>query len=81
MSNNFLFALDQKQNEIIISDSPKGSLAISLVERISRNNNEVLYQAVTTLESIAKTPEFDPALFKQMDKVCQMIYRNYKEGH
>lgn len=79
MNKNFLFAIDQKQNEVIVSESPKGSLAIRLVERISRNKNEVLYNAVTTLESISKTTEFDPALFKQMDKVCQLLYSKHKE--
>jgi hypothetical protein len=74
MNKNFLFAIDQDKEEVIISESPKGSMKINFIERIGRNENEMLYNAVITLTSITKDPNFDAALFKAMDKVCQLIY-------
>jgi len=75
MSKNFLFAIDEQTKEVIISESPKGSIKINFIERIGRKENEILYNAVVTLTSITKDPNFDAALFKAMDKVCQMIYK------
>jgi hypothetical protein len=80
MKNNFLFAIDTATEEVIISDSPKGSNKINLIERISRKDNEILYSAVVTLTAITKASNFDGSLFKAMDKVCQMIYKKYKEN-
>lgn len=73
-----LFAIDFTTEEVIVSDSPKGSNAVHFVERVPRTKNEILYQAVITLTSITKSPQFDSALFKAMDKVCGMIYTKYK---
>lgn len=71
---SMLFAIDTKTEEIIVSDSPKGSNEIKFIERIKRVDNEVLYNAVVALTIITKDPNFDVAIFKAMDKVCQMIY-------
>ena len=76
---SMLFAIDPKTGEIIISDSPKGSNEIIFIERIKRQNSEVLYNAVVTLTIITKTPNFDITIFKAMDKVCQMLYTKHKE--
>ncbi len=70
----FLFAIDIDKEEIIVSESPKGTNRIDLIERIKRQDNEVLYLAVQTLTSISKSPNFDVKIFKAMDKVCQMLY-------
>jgi hypothetical protein len=78
MSKNFLFAIDQDKEEVIISESPKGSMKINFIERIQRKENEVLFNAVLTLTAITKDPNFDAALFKAMDKVCQLIYNKSK---
>jgi hypothetical protein len=79
MSNNVLFALDIDKEEIIISDSPKGSDKINFVERISLKDNEILYNAVVTLTSITNDSNFDISIFKAMDKVCQLIYVKHNE--
>ena len=75
---SMLFAIDTKTEEIIVSDSPKGSNEIKFIERIKRVDNEVLYNSVVALTSITKDPNFDVAIFKAMDKVCQMIYNKNK---
>ena len=75
-----LFAIDAKTEEIIVSDSPKGSNEINFMERIKLQDNEVLYNAVVALTSITKAPNFDVAIFKAMDKVCQLMYNKHKEG-
>lgn len=69
-----LFAIDEGAEEIIVSESPKGSNKINLIERISRKENELLYQAVLSLTLITKDPNFEPSIFKAMDKVCQLLY-------
>ncbi|HPS72370.1 MAG TPA: hypothetical protein PLM70_08965 [Bacteroidales bacterium] len=66
-------------DEVIVSDSPKGSKKINFIERIARQENVVLYNAVVTLTSITNAPYFDTKIFKAMDKVCQMIYNKHKE--
>ena len=76
---SMLFAIDLKTDEIIISDSPKGSNEIKFIERINLENSEVLYNAVVALTSITKDPNFDIKIFKAMDKVCQMLYAKHKE--
>jgi hypothetical protein len=76
-----LFAIDTNSEEVIISDSPKGSNNVNFVEKISRNDNEILYHAVNTLTSITKASVFDDRIFKAMDKVCEMIYDKHKETH
>lgn len=74
-----LFAIDAKTDEIIVSESPKGSNEVKFIERIKRQDNEVLYNAVITLTGITKLPNFDITIFKEMDKVCQMIYNKNKD--
>jgi len=75
---SMLFAIDTKTEEVIVSDSPKGSNEIKFIERIKRQENEVLYNAVVALTIITKDPNFDVTIFKAMDKVCQMIYNKNK---
>ena len=75
---SMLFAIDTKTEEVIVSDSPKGSNEIKFIERIKCEDNEVLYNAVVALTSITKDQNFDVAIFKAMDKVCQMIYNKNK---
>jgi hypothetical protein len=79
MNKNILFALDLNTEEVIISDSPKRSNQINFIERIGRQDNDMLYVAVVTLTSITTAANFDIAIFKAMDKVCQMIYSKHKE--
>jgi hypothetical protein len=79
MSANNLFAIDQKTEEVIVSESPKGSNQINFIERISRQENELLYNAVTILTNISQAPDLDVPIFKAMDKVCQLIYGKKKE--
>ena len=73
-----LFAIDPNKEEVIVSDSPKGSNKINFIERIGREKNELLYNAVLTLTSITNDPNFDISIFKAMDKVCLMIYEKQK---
>lgn len=75
---NKLFAIDQNTHEIIVSVSLKGSKKIDFIERIARQDNTMLYNAVVTLTSIAQSPDLDTAIFKAMDKVCQMLYEKHK---
>lgn len=74
---NLLFAIDQNTQEINVSESPKGSNKINFIERIRRQENDMLFNAVTTLTSISKASDFDISIFKTMDKVCQMIYNKH----
>jgi hypothetical protein len=71
-----LFAIDAEKQEVLVSESPKGSKAISQIARVSRNDNELLYQAVKTLTIMSTSQTFDVKVFKAMDKVCQLIYTN-----
>jgi hypothetical protein len=79
MNKNYLFAIDDQTNEVVISESPKGSMKINFIERLSKKENEILYSAVLTLTSITKEANFNANLFKAMDKVCQLIYTLHKE--
>jgi hypothetical protein len=79
MNKNLLFAIDVNTEEIVVSESPKGSNQVHLIERMVRKENEILYNAVVTLTSITKAPNFDVAIFKAMDKVCQLIYNKQTE--
>jgi hypothetical protein len=78
MNKNILFAIDMNTEEIIVSDSPKGSNKINFIERIGHQDNDILYNAVLTLTSITRASNFDNSIFKAMDKVCQMIYNQHK---
>ena len=80
MNKNILFAIDTHTEEVIVSDSPKGSNKINFIERIRRQDNLILYHAVVTLTSLTNASNFDTAIFKAMDKVCQMIYDKQKEN-
>ena len=74
-----LFAIDIQTQEVIVSGSYKGSNKINFIERIVQSDNDMLYYAVQTLTSITKSSSFDMAIFKSMDKVCQMMYGEHKE--
>ncbi len=76
---SILFAIDPNSKETIVSESQPGSNKIDFIERINRGENEILFNAVVTLTSITKIPDFDIKIFKAMDKVCQLIYSKYKE--
>lgn len=76
---SILFAVDTASEETIISQSQKGSKSVEFRERVRRSENEPLYNAVVALTSITKAPDFDVAIFKSMDKVCQMIYKKHNE--
>jgi len=76
---NLLFAIDTNTEEVIVSESPKGSTKINFIERIGRQENLGLYHAVVTLTSLTNASDFDIKIFKAMDKVCQMIYNKHKE--
>jgi hypothetical protein len=75
-----LFAIDQNTNEIIVSESPKGSNKINFIERIERDQNIILYNAVLTLTSISSASNLDVSLFKAMDKICIQIYGKHQEN-
>lgn len=77
MNKNILFAIDKNTDEIIVSESPKGSNKINFIERIKRQDNGPLYHAVVALTSISNASNFDATIFKAMDKVCQMIYNKH----
>lgn len=79
MKKDLLFALETTTEEVIVSASFKGSNNMDFIERIGKNENEMLYYAVQTLTSITRDPNFDVAVFKAIDKVCQMIYNNHRD--
>lgn len=79
MNKNMLFAIDLNTEEVIVSDSLKGSNKINFIERIARKDNDILFNAVVTLTSITKASNFDISIFTTMDNVCQMIYSKHKE--
>jgi hypothetical protein len=79
MNKNLLFAIDINTEEVIVSDSSKGSNKINFIERIKRSDHDMFFKAVLTLTSISKASNFDTAIFKAMDKVCQMMYNKHKE--
>lgn len=76
---NMLFAIDTNTEEVIVSDSPKGSSKINFIERIKRQDNADLYKAVELLTSLSSASNFNASIFKAMDKVCQLIYNKHKE--
>jgi hypothetical protein len=80
MYKNLLFAIDKNTDEIIVSESPKGSNKINFIERFKRQDNDILYNAVLTLTSITKSSNFDSEIFNSMDKVCQIIYNKHNEA-
>jgi len=80
MNKSLLFAIDIHTQEVIVSGSSKGSNKIDFIERIVQSDNDMLYNAVQTLTSISKSSSFDMAIFKSMNKVCQMLYSKHKES-
>lgn len=78
MNTSKLFAIDPAREEVIVSESAKGSNQINLIERVKKSENEMLYKAVDALTCITKDNNFDAAIFKAMDKVCQLIYNQHK---
>jgi hypothetical protein len=79
MNKKFLFAVEKNTEEVIVSYSSKGSNKINFIEHIKRSDNDMFFNAILTLTSIAKSSNFDEAIFKSMDKVCQMMYNKHKE--
>ncbi len=77
--SSLLFSIDTDTEEVIVSESPKGSNQINFIERIGKKENEVLYSSVVTLTTITHSPSFDTTIFKSMDKVCQLVYNKHKE--
>jgi hypothetical protein len=73
-----LFAIDFNTEETLVSESEKGNNKVNFIERISRNENELLFDAVITLTKITNSTNFDITIFIAMDKVCQLIYNKYK---
>ena len=80
MNKSLLFAIDIDTQEVIVSGSSKGSNKVNFIERIVKSDNVMFYNAVQTLTSITKSSDFDMAIFKSMDKVCQMLYSKHKES-
>ena len=76
---NMLFAIDTNTEEVIVSDSPKGSNKINFIERIGRQDNVNLFKAVEILTNISSDANIDASILKTVDKVCQMIYKKHKE--
>lgn len=77
MQQTLLFAIDPNTGETLVSASSKGSNRIQLLERIAREAHPVLNDAVLTLTGLARSPDLDPAIFRAMSKVCQMLYRQH----
>jgi hypothetical protein len=76
---NKLFAIDSNTEEVIVSESPKGSKKLNFIERIRQQDNADLYKAVELLTSISNASNFDNSIFKVVDKACQLIYNKHKE--
>jgi hypothetical protein len=78
MKKTILFAIDLNKEETLVSESEKGNNKVNFIERISRNENELLFDAVVTLTKITNPNNFDITIFNAMDKVCQLIYNKFK---
>jgi len=78
MKKSILFAIDFNTEETLVSESEKGNNKVNFIERISRNENELLFDAVITLTKITNSTNFDITIFNAIDKVCQLIYNKYK---
>jgi hypothetical protein len=78
MKKTILFAIDLNTEETLVSESEKGSNKVNFIERISRNEDELLFDAVVTLTKITNPNNFDITIFNAMDKVCQLIYNKFK---
>jgi hypothetical protein len=80
MKKTILFAIDGETEDILVSESEQGSNKVNFIERIQRNKNELLFDAVVILTRISNSADLDLALFKAMDKVCQMVYSKHIEN-
>ena len=80
MKKTLLFAIDLTTNEVMVSESQKGSKEITFIERIPQRENELLFDAVSSMTKLITSPKFDVMLFKAMDKVCQLIYEKEKQS-
>ncbi|HLV52896.1 MAG TPA: hypothetical protein VKY29_02665 [Cryomorphaceae bacterium] len=78
-NKTLLFSVDPKEEAVLVSESVKGSREINFVERVPREANAMLFDAVATLTAMAKSPDFDAAIFRAMDKVCRMIYLKHRQ--
>lgn len=78
MKKTLLFAIDPTKEEIIVSASAKGSYQVQPVERMPRQTNELLYDAVALLSAMTDSPHFNMAVFRSMDKVCQLMYAQHQ---
>jgi hypothetical protein len=78
---NKLFAIDTETQEVIVSESPKGSKAIHFIERVAKKDNAELYDSVVKLSDMARAADFDLKEFKSLDKTCQALYRVYRENN
>jgi hypothetical protein len=76
---NILFAIDTNTEEVIVSESSKGSKKINFIERIGRQDNVNLFKAVEILTNLSSEANLDTSIFKAVDKVSQMIYKKHKE--
>ena len=80
MSKSLLFAIDNKKQKVVISNSKQGSKKINSIELIDKKDNDILFNAVTTLTSITKSRHFDIKVFEVMQKICEMIYKNHLDN-
>ena len=64
MNTTYLFAIDSNTEEVLVSQSAKGTNKIDFIERINQTENVILYNAVITLTSISHDPNLDVAIFK-----------------
>ena len=74
MKKTILFATDPQTNEILVSESAPGSNAITPLARIPRADHPLLFDAVDLLTRMTTSPQFDPAVFKALNKVCELMY-------
>lgn len=81
MNEDFLFAVDFKKKEVIVSSSSKGTNQVKFIERIKKDDNILIFNAAVTLKSISESSDLDLKLFKMMDKVCQSIYIKHQEKY
>jgi hypothetical protein len=77
MKKTILFAIDEPRAEVLVSESAKGSNTIQPLARIPRSENPLLYDAVRLLTRITESPDIDTAVFKAMDKVCELMWEKH----
>jgi hypothetical protein len=77
---NLLFAIDSNLKEVIVSDSPKGSTKVVFIERLKQQEYIDLYKAVELLTIVSQSNNFDAAIFKAVDKVCQLLYIKHNQS-